>query len=144
MRFDITARHRLYLGTDNVLELEVFSEDGLDPNDYETDQAYDDAIVERGTMQDITGFTLRFDARKGASANDPPLITKITSNGISITGTFDAARATNTQRVAITLEDTDTNTLPARDYQYALKRTDAGFEKVLADGKMALLQSAVP
>src|SRR5262245_60278845 len=128
MRLNVTARYGLFVGDDKGLSFEVFDASNIDPAAYETDQAYYDAIVAAGVMVDVAGFALRFDLRKGASANDPSLLTKATSSGISITGTYNVARAVNTQRVLVTLEDTDTNTLPPKDYQYALKRTDAGFE----------------
>lgn len=135
---DIEASDMLFVGDDKNLEFEIFTSDG----------------VAGGTMQNVTGYGLRFDLRKGVSDADPPVLTKTTGSGITITGAFNAVRATNTQRVVVAIEDTDTEDLVAgyynssgtwvpHKYQYTLKRTDAGSETTLAFGFVTLRKGTV-
>jgi hypothetical protein len=52
----------------------------------------------------------------------------------TVTGTHNAVRATNTQRLTFTATDTQTATLAAKTYRYSVKRTDDGSETILAFG----------
>ena len=72
------------------------------------------------------------------------VVTKTTPSDVSITGTFNASPALNTQRIIVTLLDDDTAGLPATTYWHELKRTDAGLEEVLAHGSLALQQPVHP
>src|SRR3990170_2481179 len=47
-------------------------------------------------------------------------------------------------RIDITLLDDDTNTLTVGSFPYDVKRTDAGFETVLAYGTLRVLQNVLP
>lgn len=136
IRDDITGDSRLlFIGDDKNLEFEVFTQSGS--------QTGAEAVT-AGVMEDVSGFTLRFELRKSASASDPSIVTKTTSGGgITISGSFNAARASNTQRVIVAIEDSDTYDLPARGYQYTLKRMDAGFENTLAFGALDLVKGTV-
>lgn len=106
-----------------------------------------DALITAGTVApvDVTGWNFTFIIRKGDKTADPALLTKTTSAGIAIEGTYDANPATNTQIVVVTLADTDTAaadgssvTLAPKTYRYSLKRTDAGAETVYARGDFVL------
>lgn len=81
---------------------------------------------------DASLYTLQYVLRKGNSDDDPALITKTTGAGtITVTGVFNSVPATNTQRVLVSITDTDTDDLRPGSYMHALKRTDDGNETVL-------------
>jgi hypothetical protein len=115
---NITAADGWFTGEDKTLEFEVLEPDGATP-------------------EDVTGWALEWQLRPVANAADPPTLSKVPT----IIGTYNAVRATNTQRVEVTIAASDTAALTARTYQHALKRTDAGSETVLSYGS-ALLQTA--
>ena len=84
------------------------------------------------TIQDVSAFAMAFFFRK-IGESDKKLFTKTTGGStITITGSFNATPATNTQRVNVIIDDTDTDNLQPGQYQYWLWRTDAGTETVLA------------
>jgi hypothetical protein len=96
---------------------------------------------------DITGWALAFIMRRKDTSTGDPVLSKATGSGISITGTYDADPAVNTQRAVVALADTDTaqndGTIvisPAK-YRYSLKRTDAGSETILAFGNFVLREA---
>ena len=125
---DITSADMLFVGDDRNLEFEIFDSDG----------------VAGGTMVNVSAYALRFDIRKGVEDSDPPVITKTTGgSGITVTGVYNAVRATNTQRVVVSIADTDTENMRAGDYEYTLKRTDAGSETTLAFGTVTLRKGTV-
>jgi hypothetical protein len=70
------------------------------------------------------------------------LLTKTTAGGaLVISGSYNADPAVNTQRVTLTVADTDTDTAINEGlYHWELKRTDAGFETVLAYGTFECVQ----
>jgi hypothetical protein len=86
---------------------------------------------------------MSFAIRKGYNDADPIVVSKTTVSGITVTGSYNSVRASNTQRVVVAIEDTDTASLKAGDYVYTLKRTDAGSETTLAFGTVTLRQGAV-
>lgn len=91
---------------------------------------------------DITGWTLSWMVKRRLSHDDADaVITKTTVAGISIAGTYDADPDTNTQKATVTVEDGDTDGLSAGEYFYELKRTDSGFETILAYGGLTLVRS---
>jgi hypothetical protein len=100
-------------------------------------------------MEDVTSFLLQWDLRKVQSGVDPfraqgaVVVTKDRSSGITVTGTFNSARVTNTQRVLVQITDVDTQALPGGRYVCALKRMDEGYEAVLSHGTVELLVAAV-
>lgn len=122
---NIPASAHLFAGEDKVLSYEVFAADGV-------------------TMENVAAFSLRWELRRCTPAATS-VITKTTGNGdgITITGTYNSNRATNTQRVLVALTDTDTESLTAGRYNCALKRMDAGLEAVLSHGTVELLVAAV-
>lgn len=70
------------------------------------------------------------------------LLTKTTSSGITVSGTYNATPASNTQRVNVDIDDSDTTSVNPGDYVWELRRTDAGNETVLATGTITILASA--
>ena len=76
-----------------------------------------------------------------------PVISKTTSAGITITGTYSATPGSNTQRAVVAIDDTDTFTtvvvVPPKKYRYSLKRTDPGSEKTIAFGNFVLREAPV-
>jgi hypothetical protein len=135
-----TGPEALVLGDDILLSFEVFDDDLV---------VDDDGAYVSGTPHDITGWTFAFFVRKTDKAPGTPLISKTSGSGIAITGTFDAAHEDNTQRVEVSIADTDTVlddgsiVVPPGKYRHSLKRTNAGSEKTVADGKFVLLERPV-
>lgn len=114
---NIDASHHWFLGEDKFLDWTIFQADGVTP-------------------QNITGWALEWTLRRTIAEADPPVLTKSTASGITITGGAQG-------QLRVTILDTDTNTLPARVYQYALKRTEDGSETVLAFGKADIRQAVI-
>jgi hypothetical protein len=129
---NIATSGNFFAGTDVSLSYEVFAADGV-------------------TMEDVSGFSLQWELRPIVVGKNPhraqgaSLIMKTTAGGagITISGTYNAARETNTQRVIVALSDTDTEALEGGRYVCALKRMDSGLETVLSHGTVELLVSSV-
>jgi hypothetical protein len=123
---NIAATDFLFAGEDKTLSYEVF------------------AAGSTTVMEDVSAFALQWDLRRTAKDRNC-LISKTTAalGGIAVTGVYDAARATNTQRVLISIADTDTENVCAGTYFCSLKRMDAGLEGVLSHGTVVLQGSAV-
>jgi hypothetical protein len=68
-------------------------------------------------------------------------VTKTTSAGIAVSGTFNVSASSNQQRVIVTIQDTDTDALEAGTYYHELKRMDAGQEAILSYGEMTIRRS---
>lgn len=112
-----------FAGEDKVLKFPVYQADGVTP-------------------EDVTGWAFAWVLRKRDDDPDPPVLEKTTvGGGITITGTYNADPAVNTQRVEVAIADTDTENLDAGRYRHSLKRTDEGSETILAFGD-AYLQRA--
>lgn len=138
---NFTKDDDLFVGDDIRLEFEVFDDDLV---------VNDDGEYVSGTPLDVSGWSLSFAVRRGDTATGTPQISKATGgDGITITGTFDAVRADNTQRVAVAIADTDTFSdagvvlVSPSTYRYSLKRTNAGSEKTIAFGKFVLRMAPV-
>lgn len=98
-----------------------------------TDASTDEQIAAgTATCLDISGFALRWRLadRNGQKA---VRITKTTSAGITITGTFNATPSVNTQRAVVTLAAADV-IADIDTYDHGLWRTDTGSETVLCTG----------
>jgi len=132
IEFNITGADSWFIGEDKILEFEILQDDGL--------------ILTNPLKapQDVAGWTLAWALKKSDAATDPALLLKTTSSGITITGVYNAVRATNTQRVSITIADTDTDALKPLTYRHSLKRMTAGAEAVLAFGSVVLLKATAP
>lgn len=97
---------------------------------------------EEATAIDISGWTLSFMVKRKVTHPDgAALLTKTTSGGILITGTYDPDPSQSTQVAQVSIADTDTDPLTAGDRVWELKRMDAGAEAVLAYGDLALVQA---
>lgn len=136
---DITAADQVFYDTDRLLRYTIYQGGSTA------------AEIAAGTAipEDVTGWALTWVLKK--KVDGAALIEKATSgSGIVISGVYDADPSVNTQRVEVTIDDTDTYDPDASpeieirpgDYVYALKRTDAGGETILAYGKFKLLQAA--
>jgi len=91
---------------------------------------------------DITGWALSWMLKRYTSdADASAILTKTTAAGaIVIAGTFNSDPDVNTQRATLTLTDDATAALYPGLYHWELKRTDDGYETVLAYGRMTLIQ----
>jgi hypothetical protein len=130
----LAPTYKVFLGEDKVIKFQIFV-DG-------TTQAQVDAGT--ATPLDVTGYGLTWIVRKTDKA-DTASITKATGGlGITITGTWNASQGTSTQRIVITLVDTDTSDTAIwkpNIYRHSLKRTDDGSETILAFGDFEFLQA---
>lgn len=94
---------------------------------------------ENGVPVNVAAFTLSWMLKVTVDDLDVDALVTLTSgSGIAITGTYNVDPDVNTQRVIVSIADTDTDDLDAGRYQHELKRTDAGFETVLAYGSAVL------
>ncbi len=122
---NVTEDNHIFLGEDKILEFTVLDDDEVTPID-------------------VSGWDLLWDLRKADKTSGDALIEKTTAAGITITGVYNVAPLVNTQRVLVTLADTDSDsstTLAAKTYRHALKRMDSGSETVLAFGDFVFLQA---
>lgn len=118
------ASEEWFIGEDKTIPFEIYSSD-------------------EATMQDVAGWALEWRLRKMIDS-DAVLLTRTTGGStITISGTYNAVPATNTQRINVLIEDTDTDNLQPGNYQYALKRTTAGSETILAYGTVTLKKAAL-
>lgn len=113
----------LFVGEDKIVRLELFLKS--------------DATV----AVDMTGWAMVFDVRKKDNSSDPAIVS-VTS--LPLAGTFNASRATNTQRALLTMTDDLMNLFKAATDRYSWKRTDAGSETVLAYGDFAPEKATAP
>lgn len=103
----------LFVGEDKIIDFEVLDQDDV--------------------PVDIAGWAMTFDVR----ASDVES-TALISASATVTGTYSATRASNTQRARVTLlDDTHMSVVSAQGYRYSLKRTTAGSETILAYGRFA-------
>lgn len=130
---NIPVASHFFAGEDKTLSYEVFAADGV-------------------AMENVEGFALEWSLRKTIIGSDPfraqgaAVLTKTTTlspGGIAVTGVYNSVRATNTQRVTVTIADTDTEGLSGGKYVCSLKRVDAGVEAVLSHGVVEVLVAAV-
>lgn len=87
----------------------------------------------------MAGWTMLFDVRKTDAA-----ATAIVSVAPSLTGSFNAVRASNTQRAVVTLSDDLTNLFKAATYRYSWKRMDGDSETVLMYGDFVIEKATAP
>lgn len=135
----------MFVGEDKDLEFEIFDQAGR------TDEELEEAITAgSATMQDVTSWDFEFLVRLKDKTTGAALIDKNSGSPVEIevTGTYNATRATNTQRVVVHMFDTDTAsedgssvTLAPKTYRYSLKRSDTGSNTVLAWGDFELLEA---
>ena len=113
----ITSDHDWFIGEDRIFE-------------------FGPVLDGSGVPVDIASWTLSWMFKR--RLNDPDvnaLLTKVPS----ITGSYSATIALNTQRARVSIADTDTDPFVARtDYRHELKRMDANVETVLSYGTAVL------
>lgn len=119
---NFTADDHLFIGEDETLQFTITDASDVPVN--------------------VTGFAMEWTLRLKDATTTASLQKTTAAGGITITGTYNASAALNTQRVNVIIADTDTDLLAARSYRYALKRTDSGSESVLAFGSLVLRKSA--
>jgi hypothetical protein len=123
-RQNIGGSEDWFIGEDKTLPFEV----------------YDGAA--ESTIIDVTGWAMEFRMRLPIEG-DRVVLTRTTGGStITITGSFNASPTTNTQRVNVLVEDTDTDNFQPGRYYYVLRRPDAGNETVLAYGDIDLKKAA--
>jgi hypothetical protein len=110
----------LFIGEDKILRLELLDAASL--------------------PVDMTGWSIVFDVRSKDTSVDPALLSKTPT----ITGVYNAARATNTQRAEVTLSDDDMNLFKAKIHRYSWKRLTANNETVLVRGNFAPEKATAP
>jgi len=143
--FDFDKTKDLIIGDDLTLQFEIF-EDDLCLVDGTLPNCRPGLVYESGTPVDVSGWTFAFAVRTSNTITGTPILQYTSGSGITITGVFDLVHAANTQRVNVTIPDTDTFSdlevvlVPPATYFYSLKRTNAGLEKTLAYGKLILLE----
>ncbi len=81
------------------------------------------------TPVNIAGWSIRFVVKARDSAT-----TAIIDKPCTVSGTYNAVRASNTQRAVCVLTDTDLGIAAPKEYRYSLKRLNDGFEKILRKG----------
>ena len=128
---NIAASNEFFVGEDKTIKFEIFSTDG-------------------SAMENVSGWTMTWIlkkvhvSRRHHYASGTASVTLTTGGGeITITGTFNSSRSSNTQRVVVAVADTATASLEPGTYTHALKRMDAGEETVLSFGTVELLVAAV-
>jgi hypothetical protein len=139
-RRDYPKVNDIIIGDDLAFHYEIFQDDLVATFDSATGQD----IYVSGTPEDVTTWTFRWELRVKDTATGAAILSKTTVSGITITGTYDASHAANTQRVVVTIADTETYSdaqevlIPPKTYVYSLKRDDSGSEKTLVYGKFVL------
>lgn len=107
-----------FLGTDWVFDFTVYT------------------TAQKTAIRDVSGYATNFMVKRFES--DPDASALITATG-TVSGSFNASPALNTQKISVTLVDTDTDTeITPGMASWELKRIDAGAEAVLAYGTMEL------
>jgi hypothetical protein len=124
MESNVTGEDQFFAGEDKILSYEIF------------------AAGSTTLMENVSSFDLRWELRRWGP-NGASVVVKTSGNGIAVAGVYNADRALNTQRVVVSLADTDTDALAAGRYACALKRMDDGLEAILSHGQVDLLVSAV-
>jgi len=98
-------------------------------------------LDESETPVDVSSWALSWTVRRHLTS-EAPAVALASGAGIAITGTYNVVRAVNTQRVIVTVADSDTGALTAATYKHALKRTDDGSETILSFGDLVLQKAA--
>jgi hypothetical protein len=139
-RRDFTKVNDIIIGDDLAFHFEIFQSDLVATFDSTLGQ---DVYVS-GTPEDVGAWTFRWELRVKDTSTGVPILSKTTAGGITITGTYDAVHSANTQRVVVTIADTETYSdagavlIPPKTYVYSLKRDDPGSEKTVVYGKFVL------
>jgi hypothetical protein len=120
--FGVDDQRPYFLGENKVLRFEIFGADDVTPIDVAT-------------------FAMKWAAARKRTGE--VLIEKTTADDeIEVTGVFDVDPVVNTQRVEVTVDDSDTDDLAAGVYDHALKRMDTDDEGILSWGDLRFRQAA--
>lgn len=123
---NIIASDPLYQNAARTLSFTVYADASTD----------EQIALGTATCQDIAGYTLRW-RMQDRNNQRTVRITKTSATGISITGTFNATPASNTQRAVVTLAAADV-TADLDTYDHGLWRTDSGSEVPLCTGTVVV------
>lgn len=119
---DATSEEGLYVGADHSVVMTVYSNSA------------------KTTIQDISGWTIVLDIRK----KDTTASALLSVTG-TVSGTFNATPASNTQKVTFTLADTDlaATVFTGDEFEgrYSVWRTDAGSEQPLRYGDITITRT---
>lgn len=136
----------LFIGETRTLQFEYFAA-GCGPLteiNPATGAAYTD-----DSMANAAGIAFEWGLRKETPGANPYLQQgallfpmKVSGTEITITGVYNSARASNTQRINVFILSADTVGLKAGTYVQGLKRTTAGNDPVISYGIMELLLPA--
>jgi hypothetical protein len=117
----------LFVGEDKTLSLELL-QSGSDPDS------------SASVPENMAGWAVQFIVRIKDDSTGNPILTKTAT----VSGSYSATRASNTQRAVVTLTDTDMDALVPRIYRHSWKRTDDGSETVLAYGNFSVQRATQP
>ena len=115
----------LFVGEDKIFELELVD----DPD-----------LGTAAVPVNMAGWNILFDVRTKDNASDPAILSKTAT----LTGVYNAVRATNTQRAVVTVTDTDMNLFRQKTYRHSWKRMDDGVETVLCRGDFIPEKATAP
>lgn len=90
--------------------------------------------IDNAPIGGIGSWTLAFSIERKAGDTSTAILSKTTSSGISINGTV----------ITVILSSSDTDTLSVKTYDWDLKRTNTGAEKVIASGKLIVFGNVSP
>lgn len=93
-------------------------------------------VRENGEPKDLTGLSFLFEVRDEFS-DVAALISLTVGSGITITGTDN-----NVLLITISDTDLDPDDIPPGQYEYMLRRDDAGYRRPLAVGKFIVTGAA--
>jgi hypothetical protein len=142
IRNDFPASAKIFCGEDKELEFAIYESDGVTPQDVSS-------WAMEWVLRAVHPARAQGDRRLwtwptvSSPALPPVHLTKSTADGgITIIGTYDPDPELNTQRVVVTITDTDTEGIAGGSYKHALKRTNDGFETILSHGEFVLRSAA--
>jgi hypothetical protein len=140
IKSDLPATAKIFCGEDKSIEFTIFDADGITPLDV---AAWTFEWVVRAVYPRRLTTPARIPPECATATTTPdPALRKESGDGIAVTGTFNADPDVNTQRVVVTIADTDTESLTPGTYNHALKRLDDGFETILSFGEFVLRKAA--
>jgi hypothetical protein len=157
IKMDIGPEFNWCIGEAKILELEIFADNDFFRTEAFLQGAYTQAQLNALAMQDVSGYSMEFVMRKLVTGVDPYLRlgevvigpkTTTAPAAVSVAGSFNASRVSNTQRVRVAFTKDDTIDgdgrilVPGGTYAGSVERTDAGLESVLWLGQISLLLHA--
>lgn len=117
----------LFVGEDKILRFELAAVNA-------------DGTISATAAVDMTGWVMVFDVRRKDNSRPPAMI----SFTPTLTGAFNALRASNTQRALVPLSDDLLNLFKEDTYRWSWKRMDGGVETVLGWGDFTPQKATAP